>query len=118
MNVFDRIIPNKAASSLWVLGVGDMLAFSLDVALRIARSRLVDEAGREIDERLSQRRFEKVLNTPLSDRSCSTGALARRVRGFESVRELFPSTTVVRVVGIALLLIGGTYGRERVGPEV
>src|SRR3546814_13739754 len=94
MNVFDRIIPNKAASSLWVLGVGVMLAFSLDFALRIARSRLVDEAGREIDERLSQRLFEQVLNTPLSARSGSTGALARRVSEFESVREFFTSTTV------------------------
>src|SRR3546814_11012858 len=39
MNVYDRIIPNKAASSLWVLGVGVMLAFRLDFALRIARPR-------------------------------------------------------------------------------
>src|SRR3546814_8800857 len=80
-----------------------MLAVSLGFALRSARSRLVEEAGREIDERLSQRLFEKVLNTPLSARSGSTGALGRRVSEFESVREFFTSTTVVLVVDIAFL---------------
>src|SRR3546814_14473360 len=100
-----------------------MLACSLDFALRIARSRLVDEAGREIDERLSQRLFEKVLNTPLSARSGSTGALVRRVSEFESVREFFTSTTVVLVVDIAFLLffvaiialLGGWVVLERKG---
>ncbi|EQB05303.1 ATP-binding protein [Sphingobium quisquiliarum P25] len=105
MNVYDRIIPNKAASSLWVLGAGVMLAFALDFALRLARARLVDEAGREIDERLSQRLFEKVMNVPLASRAGSTGALARRVSEFESVREFFTSTTVVLVVDIAFLFL-------------
>ena len=103
MNVYDRIIPNKAASSLWVLGAGVLLAFSLDFALRLARARLVDEAGREIDERLSQRLFEKVMNVPLASRAGSTGALARRVSEFESVREFFTSTTVV--LGIDVLFL-------------
>ncbi|WP_238564957.1 type I secretion system permease/ATPase [Sphingobium bisphenolivorans] len=103
MNVYDRIIPNKAAASLWVLGVGVLLAFSLDFALRLARARLVDEAGREIDERLSQRLFEKVMNVPLSSRAGSTGALARRVSEFESVREFFTSTTVVLAIDVLFL---------------
>ena len=105
MNVYDRIIPNKAAASLWVLGVGVMLAFGLDFALRLARARLVDEAGREMDERLSQRLFEKVMNVPLASRAGSTGALARRVSEFEMVREFFASTTVVLVVDVAFLFV-------------
>ena len=105
MNVYDRIIPNKAASSLWVLGIGVILAFSLDFALRLARARLVDEAGREIDERLSQRLFEKVMNTPLASRAGSTGALARRVSEFESVREFFTSTTVVLAIDLLFLFL-------------
>ncbi|WP_257540308.1 type I secretion system permease/ATPase [Sphingobium sp. CFD-1] len=105
MNVYDRIIPNKAAASLWVLGVGVLLAFMLDFALRLARARLVDEAGRQIDERLSQRLFERVLNVPLTNRAGSTGALARRVSEFELVREFFASTTVVLIVDVAFLAV-------------
>lgn len=105
MNVYDRIIPNKSAVSLWVLAIGVLLALSLDFALRLARAKLVDDVGRGIDARLSQRLFEKVMNVPLSSRAGSTGALARRVSDYETVREFFASTTVVLMVDMVFLFI-------------
>lgn len=105
MNVYDRIIPNKAATSLWVLAFGVLIAISIDYSLRLARGRLVDEVGREMDARLSQRLFEKVLNIPLSQQRGSTGALARRVSEYEMVRDFFASTTVVLVVDVLFLVL-------------
>jgi len=105
MNVYDRIIPNKSTISLWVLAVGVFLAFALEFSLRLARARLIDDVGRSVDARLSQRLFEKVMNVPLSARQGSTGALARRVSDYESVREFFASTTVVLVIDILFLFI-------------
>ena len=103
MSVYDRIIPNKAAVSLWVLASGVLLALSLEFTLRLARARLIDEVGRSVDARLSQRLFEKVMNVPLASRQGSTGALARRVSDYETVREFFASTTLVLVVDILFL---------------
>ena len=103
MNVYDRIIPNKTASSLWVLAIGVIFAFSLEFMLRIARARVIDEAGGELDARLSQKLFEKVMNIPLLAKGGSTGALARRVSEYEIVRDFFASTTVVLVVDMLFL---------------
>ena len=105
MNVYDRIIPNKSATSLWVLAFGVMIAISVEFGLRLARTRLVDELGRSLDERLSQRLFEKVMNLPMSERKGSTGALARRVTDYEMVRDFFASTTIVLVVDILFLFV-------------
>lgn len=105
MNVYDRIIPNRAATSLWVLAFGVLLAISIDLNLRLARTRLVDELGRKLDSRLSQRLFEKVINLPLAARQGSTGALARRVSEFEQVRDFFASTTIVLAVDILFLFL-------------
>lgn len=105
MNVYDRIIPNKSAASLWVLAVGVIGALMLDFALRLARAKVVDETGRELDARLSQKLFEKVMNLPLADRQGSTGAFAKRVSEYDSVREFFTSTTVVLVVDLLFLFI-------------
>ena len=105
MNVYDRIIPNKSVASLWVLAVGVLLALTLDFALRIARAKVVDEAGRALDARLSQKLFEKVINLPLSQRQGSTGAFAKRVSEYETVRDFFTSTTVVLVVDLLFLFI-------------
>jgi ATP-binding cassette, subfamily C, bacterial LapB len=105
MNVYDRIIPNKSVTSLWVLAFGVLIAISIEFGLRLARTRLVDELGRSLDARLSQRLFEKVLNLPMSERRGSTGALARRVTDYEMVRDFFASTTVVLVVDIIFLFV-------------
>ena len=105
MNVYDRIIPNKAASSLWVLALGALFAIAVEYALRLARTGLIDEVGRGIDARLSQRLLDKVLNLPLATQRGSTGALARRVTDYEQVRDFFASTTVVLITDIFFLFV-------------
>ncbi len=105
MNVYDRVIPNKSEATLWVLAVGVLLAFGFDFVLRLARSQLIDEIARKLDAKYSQKLFEKVMNLPLAERQGSTGAFAKRVSEYESVRDFFASTTVVLLVDISFMLI-------------
>src|SRR3954454_2979901 len=105
MNVYDRVIPNKAISTLWVLALGVLLALTFDFVLRVARARLIDEVARKLDAKLSQKLFEKVMNLPMADRQGSTGALARRVSDYEMVRDFFASTTVVLAVDLTFLFL-------------
>jgi ATP-binding cassette subfamily C protein LapB len=105
MNVYDRVIPNKAVPTLWVLAIGVFLALGFDFVLRIARSQLIDEIGRKLDAKYSQKLFEKVMNLPMADRQGSTGAFAKRVSEYEGVRDFFASTSVVLVVDIVFLVI-------------
>ena len=105
MNVYDRVIPNKAIPTLWVLALGVVIALAFDFTLRLARSRLVDEIGRTLDTKLSQKLFEKVMNLPMATRQGSTGALAKRVSEYELVRDFFASTTVVLLVDISFLIL-------------
>ena len=105
MNVYDRVIPNKAVSTLWVLALGVMLALAFDFILRLARARLIDEVGRNLDAKLSQKLFEKVMNLPMAERQGSTGAFAKRVSEYELVRDFFASTTVVLAVDVVFLVM-------------
>ena len=105
MNVYDRVIPNKAVPTLWVLAIGVALALSFDFVLRLARSQLVDEIGLRLDERYSQKLFEKVMNLPMAERQGSTGAFAKRVSEYENVRDFFASTSVVLIVDISFMLV-------------
>jgi ATP-binding cassette, subfamily C, bacterial LapB len=105
MNVYDRVIPNKAVSTLWVLALGVLFALVFDFILRVARARLIDEVSRKLDAKLSQKLFEKVMNLPMASRQGSTGAFARRVSDYEMVRDFFASTTVVLIVDITFLVM-------------
>src|SRR6476469_1735334 len=105
MNVYDRVIPNKAVSTLWVLAFGVIMALAFDFTLRVARARLIDEVGKKLDAKLSQKLFEKVMNLPMANRQGSTGAFARRVSEYEMVRDFFASTTVVLAVDVTFLVL-------------
>lgn len=105
MNVYDRVLPNKAIPTLWVLAVGIMLAYLFDYLLKEARAALIDHAGRNADLRLSQMIFDKVLNTTLASRPMSTGEYANRVMQYEFVREFFTSNTIGLMIDTAFVFI-------------
>lgn len=105
MNVYDRVLPNQAEATLWVLGVGVFLAFVLEFALRTARTTLVDTIGKSLDLRLSQKIFSRILALPLNERRGSTGGLAARVNEYAVVRDFFASTTIVSMVDVGFLVL-------------
>ena len=105
MNVYDRILPNKSISSLWVLAIGVSTAILFDLLLKTARAALIDHAGRKADLRISYMLFEKVLNTSLSARPASTGEYANRVTQYEFVREFFTSNTVSTFIDTAFVFV-------------
>ncbi|WP_427969837.1 type I secretion system permease/ATPase [Altererythrobacter sp.] len=105
MNVYDRVIPNRATSTLWVLGIGVLLAFLMEFLLKRARTNVIDDIGRRLDVRLSQKIFGRVLGLPLAARQGNTGALAARVSEYSVVRDFFASTTVVLIVDLAFLVL-------------
>lgn len=105
MNVYDRILPNKAMATLWVLALGMSAAILFDLLLKTARAALIDHAGRKADLRISYLLFEKVLNTSLSARPGSTGEYANRVTQYEFVREFFTSNTISVFIDTAFVVV-------------
>ncbi|WP_163267593.1 type I secretion system permease/ATPase [Chelativorans alearense] len=94
MQVYDRVVPNLAFATLWVLAVGVGLAIFIEAVMRIVRSHLVDIVGRRLDLALSSRVFERALGMRLEARPKSTGSFTNQVREFDAVREFFTSTTI------------------------
>ncbi|MGN3972961.1 ATP-binding cassette domain-containing protein [Tsuneonella sp. SYSU-LHT278] len=105
MNVYDRVIPNRAQATLWVLAVGVIVAFGLEFMLRRARTEVIDEVSRRLDLKLSQKIFSRLLAVPLDSRKGHTGALAARVSEYATVRDFFASTTIVLVVDVFFLFV-------------
>ncbi|TPL61235.1 type I secretion system permease/ATPase [Mesorhizobium sp. B2-4-2] len=105
MNVYDRILPNKAISTLWVLAIGIGAVILFDLLLKTSRASLIDYAGRKADLRISYMLFEKVLNSSLAARPGSTGEYANRVTQYEFVREFFTSNTISVFIDTAFVFV-------------
>lgn len=105
MNVYDKIVPNMAFDSLWVLAIGASLVFTFDVIIRQLRSYFIDIAGKKSDLLLSAKIFSKVLGIRMESRPNSTGAFARHLQEFESIREFFTSATVSALIDLPFALL-------------
>ena len=94
MAVYDRVVPNSALDSLWVLTIAVVAVTLFDLLTKVLRSHLVDAAARKSDLALSSHVFAQALGLRAASRPASGGVLANIVRDFESVREFFTSTTL------------------------
>lgn len=100
MNVYDRVVPNNAVATLWVLASGVLVVFGFDFILRTVRSYFVDSAGKNADVVLASRIFAHVLGMRYDARPASVGALAANLREFETLRELVTSSTLMAIADL------------------
>ncbi|MFG6666886.1 type I secretion system permease/ATPase [Halomonas sp. HNIBRBA4712] len=105
MQVYDRVVPNNALDTLWILASGVALAATLEFVLRVLRARLIDTTGKRLDLSLSSRLFEQVMQLRLSAKPGSTGAFSSQLREFESVREFFTSSTIGAISDLPFVIL-------------
>jgi ATP-binding cassette, subfamily C, bacterial LapB len=105
MNIYDRVLPNKAVTTLWVLAAGFGVVLLFDYILKLARASLLDTIGKKLDIQLSETIFEKILNTPLMHRPTSTGEFVNRVTQYEYIREFFTANTLSVFIDCSFLFI-------------
>jgi len=105
MNVYDRVVPNNAVETLWVLAIGVATVFGFEFIMRNLRTYFVDVAGKNADIIIASRLLERVMAMRLDQKPQSTGALANNLREFESLREFFTSGTIVAIVDLPFIFL-------------
>ncbi|WP_265497895.1 type I secretion system permease/ATPase [Providencia rustigianii] len=105
MNVYDRVIPNQAYETLWVLSIGVVLAICFEFLAKMLRSYLLDIAGKKADIVISAMLFHRVMGIRLDKRPASSGSYANNLRDFESIREFMTSASLLALVDLPFILL-------------
>lgn len=105
MNVYDRVVPNRAMETLWMLGAGLLIVLLADFALRTMRAFFLDLASKRVDLRVSSLIMERVLGMRLEEKPPSAGSFAANLRSFESVRDFITSASVTTLVDLPFAVL-------------
>lgn len=105
MIVYDRVVPNHAMETLWVLVLGAVLVLAFDFTMRMLRGYIIDLASRQVDLTLSARIMERVLGMNLEARPRSVGSFAANLRAFETVRDFIASTTATALIDLPFTVL-------------
>lgn len=105
MNVYDRVIPNNAYETLWVLAVGVLVVYVFDFILKNMRAHFLDYAGKKADIKISARLFEQMLGMTMAARPASAGVMASHMREFESLRDFFTSATMTTLIDLPFVVL-------------
>jgi ATP-binding cassette subfamily C protein LapB len=105
MNVYDRVVPNYAEETLWVLAIGMMIVAFFDAGMRALRSYFLDAAGKRADMILSATIFERVMGIRMAAKPESVGAFANNLQEYEFFRDFITSATLATVIDLPFLIL-------------
>lgn len=94
MQVYDRVIPNGAFDTLWILASGVAIAAIMEFGLRLIRSHMIEISGRDIDIQLSSSLYRQVMGIRMEHQPKSVGSFISQIRELSSVREFLTTNTV------------------------
>ncbi len=105
MNIYNRVLPNHAMETGWVLAIGAITVFIFDFIMKTLRGYFIDLAGRRVDVIAARRIFDQLMNMKLAGRPKSSGAFANMLRDFDSVRDFTTSATMTGLIDLPFALL-------------
>ncbi|MEO9275910.1 type I secretion system permease/ATPase [Marinomonas sp. 5E14-1] len=105
MNVYDRVVPNNAVESLWVLVLGISVIYLFDLALKYLRTHFLETAAKKSDVLISSKLFEQTLNLTQSSNKGTVGSFANKLKEFDSIRNFITSSAISALVDLPFVSI-------------
>ena len=105
MQVYDRVIPTRSEYTLVILSLGVLLSILIELAMKYARSHIMDYVIVGLDNRLSREIFSRLLQLRVDQIPASVGSLAGQMRGYEQVRGFYTASTLFTLIDLPLALV-------------
>ncbi len=108
MNIYDRVIPNFATDTLFVLAFGVAIIFVFEIILKTARVYILESTGKKIGSYLEELLLERMLGVKTQYDKLLSGTKANLFKELQQVKEFFTSRTMVQILDLPFFFIAIT----------
>ncbi len=105
MNIYDRVIPNFATDTLFVLAFGVGIIFIFEMILKSARVYILENTGKKIGAYLEELLLERMLGVKTQYDKLLSGTKANLFKELQQVKEFFTSRTMVQILDLPFFFI-------------
>ena len=105
MNVYNRIIPNFAVDTLYVLGGGIAIIFLFEMILKSVRVYILEKTGKKIGIHLEEILLERMIGVKTQYDKLLSGTKANLFKELSQVKEFFTSRTLTQILDLPFFFI-------------
>ena len=105
MQVYDRVVPTQAASTLLVLTLGVLVSVLFETLGKWLRAQQVHHLTDAVDQNLARSVYGRFLGVRLDQLPASVGATSSRLRSYESIRAFLVNVSTQAMVDVPVALL-------------
>lgn len=105
MSVYDRVVPNSAFDTLFVLSIGVVIILIFDLTFKSVRNYIIEKTGKKLGLHLEEELMKRVLLIQSQYDTMMTGSKANLFRELQQVREFFATRSLVQVIDFPFFFI-------------
>ncbi|PNV82665.1 MAG: hypothetical protein C0627_09035 [Sulfurimonas sp.] len=98
MIVYDRVVPNEAYDTLFVLSFGLIIALVFELVFKSVRTHIIDKTGKKLSLYLEEDLMKRLLSIQSQYDIMMTGSKANLFRELATVRDFFATKSVIHII--------------------
>ena len=100
MNVYDRVIPNQAFETLFVLALGVVLLLIFDLIFKYVRTYILERVAKKLGLEWEELLMKKMLLIQEKEDSYMTGTKANLFKELQQMRDFFAIRSITQIIDL------------------
>jgi ATP-binding cassette subfamily C protein LapB len=105
MSVYDRVVPNSAFETLFVLSIGVVVILIFDLIFKSVRNYIIEKTGKKLGLHLEEELMKRMLLIQSQYDDMMTGTKANLFRELQQVKDFFATRSLVQVIDFPFFFI-------------
>ena len=105
MNIYNRVVPNQAYETLFVLASGTLLILIFDIILKYARSHIIEKVAKDLGLFWEEELMRKMMLIDTEHDKYMSGSKANLFKELQQVRDFFTNKSMVQVIDFPFFII-------------
>lgn len=105
MSVYDRVVPNNATETLFVLASGVVIILLFDVYFKSVRNHIIENVGKKLGVYLEEELMKRMLKIKSEYDNMLVGSKANLFRELHQIKDFFATKSILQVIDLPFFFI-------------